>query len=221
MNVILLGCPGSGKGSQAEQIVARYRLAHIATGNIFREEISRKTPLGEKAAKYVNAGYLVPDALVLEVVAERLKSCPNGFLLDGFPRTLEQAQSLDGSLEKDGKRIDLVAFLDIGEEEALRRLTSRRNCPQCGALYNTLTRPSRDGVRCDVCQKELIQREDDKPETVKKRLKVYWDLTEPLVAYYKSEQIFARIDAEKPLEEVAQALLEAIEDSLKGAPKQP
>lgn len=221
MNVILLGCPGSGKGSQAEQVVARYRLEHVATGNIFREEVSKKTALGEKVAKYMNAGYLVPDALVLEVVAARLKSCPNGFLLDGFPRTLEQAQSLDASLEKDRKKIDLVALLDISDEEALRRLTSRRNCPQCGALYNTLTRPSRDGVRCDVCQKELVQRDDDKPETVKKRLKVYWDLTEPLVAYYKSEQILCRISAEKPLEEVAQALFTAIEESQKGVLGQP
>ncbi|MBI4054638.1 MAG: adenylate kinase [Elusimicrobia bacterium] len=202
MNLILLGCPGSGKGTQAKNLKENYPLLHLATGDIFREAIRKKTDLGQKVAEYVHAGKLVPDALVLEVVRTRLQTHSGGFLLDGFPRTLEQAQGLDTFLSSRGKHLDWVFYLDLSQAQIIQRLSNRRYCSGCQAVYNLLTRPSASVGSCDLCGGKLTLREDDQPETIRKRLMVYQDLTEPLISYYKANESFLRIDAMETVENI-------------------
>jgi len=210
--VILLGSPGSGKGTQAQRLAGKFAFQHLATGDIFRTEIAQKSALGLKAQDYVRAGKLVPDEVVTEMVAARLE-VRGKYLLDGFPRNLAQAQSLDEILKRNGSTIDLVFYLTLHPTEAIRRMSSRRICVQCADVYNALSRPPKtDGV-CDKCGGKVIQREDDAEATAAKRLMVFNDLTEPLVAYYKAEQVFHSIDAANSPDQVEAALSAVIESA--------
>ncbi len=213
MRIVLLGCPGAGKGTQSKLLSARYSVVHIATGDLFRAEIAAKSELGQKVEGYLKSGTLVPDPVVVELVASKLDASPSGWLLDGFPRTLEQAQALDKYLRKSGSAIDLVLYLNMDEKAVVERLTSRRSCKTCGELFNIVTRPPAVEGKCDKCSGELIQREDDSEATVRKRLMVYEDLTRPLVAYYKAEQSFFEVDGNQPTEKVTEALVSIIDQS--------
>ena len=212
MIVILLGAPGSGKGTQSMRLADKHGFAHLATGDIFRSEIAQGTELGKKAQDYVKNGKLVPDAIVTEMVAGRLEKNKN-YLLDGFPRNLEQAQSLAEMLKRNGASIDLVCSLALPTSEAIKRMSSRRICSSCAEVYNVLSRPTKAEGLCDKCGGKVIQREDDTEATAAKRLMVFEDLTQPLVAYYKAEQVFHEIDAAKSPAQVEAALAAVIESA--------
>jgi adenylate kinase len=185
MNLVLLGYPGSGKGTQARFLSEKFALFHISTGDIFREAISAKTPLGREVSGYLSAGRLVPDKLVLEIIKARLSTETRGLLFDGFPRTVDQAQGLDDYFTSRSQSVDAVIFLDVDEEAVAARLGSRRTCPKCQKIYNLLTSPpAKEGI-CDVCGVKLLLREDDRQEVIRRRISVYKDQTEPLAAYYK------------------------------------
>lgn len=194
MNIILLGYPGSGKGTQAKVLSQKLGMFHVSTGDIFREELAKKTPLGQETAKYLSAGRLVPDKLVLEVMKTRLNTETRGLLFDGFPRTVDQAEGLDSWFQGRGQSIDAVLFLKVTEEEVVKRLSARRTCTGCGRIYNTITTPPAKENVCDACGKPLAIREDDKPEVVTRRIQVYKDQTEPLLAYYRSSGNFFEAD---------------------------
>lgn len=206
MNLILLGAPGSGKGTQAKVLAQKFKLAHISTGDLFREEIAKKTALGEKVGGYVTSGKLVPDGVVTEVLTAKLATLKDGFLLDGFPRTLDQAMALDQFLHKGGKKIAAVVYLNLSEDEVVKRLGARRNCSSCGELYNMVSKPPRSAQMCDKCGGRLVQREDDKEATIKKRMMVFRDLTEPLVSYYKTNEHFIEVDAAQAPEQVTETI---------------
>lgn len=212
MNLILLGPPGAGKGTQAKRICEKFSLAHVSTGDMFREEIAKKTPLGERVHEYLSLGKLVPDNVVIEAVAGRLtkEDCQKGFLLDGFPRTLAQAQALDQQLQKIKLSIDLVVNLALETDIVVTRLSERRQCAKCGAAYNLKTMPPQKEGTCDRCGGELTQREDDKPETVRKRLMVYEDLTQPLIAYYHAAGALETVDGSLDVDAVTGSLMELI-----------
>lgn len=214
MIVILLGAPGSGKGTQSKRLSEKYGFKHLSTGDIFRAEIAEGSELGKKAQDYVKAGKLVPDAIVTEMVAARLGA--GKFLLDGFPRNLEQAQSLDGILKQNGSAISLVAYLALPKSEAIKRMSSRRVCSGCGEVYNVISRPTAVEGVCDKCSGKVVQREDDSEATAAKRLMVFEDLTQPLVSYYKGEQLFHEVDANQTPENV-EAALSAVVESAKAA----
>jgi adenylate kinase len=208
MNIVLLGAPGSGKGTQAQPLAVRYKTPHISTGDIFRQEMEEASPLGLKVQEYVNSGRLAPDELVLEVMTSRLSQpdCLKGFLLDGFPRTVNQAESLDGYLTNAKRPLDKVLYLSLSEAEVIRRLSSRRQCPKCGKVYNVLTKPPKTADLCDVDGGGLYQRDDDHPETIEKRLRVFNDLTEPLIAYYHGLDLLETIKADRPIADVAKEI---------------
>ncbi|OGR87716.1 MAG: adenylate kinase [Elusimicrobia bacterium RIFCSPHIGHO2_02_FULL_57_9] len=212
MIVILLGAPGSGKGTQSRILSAKYGFKHLATGDIFRSEIAAKTTLGLKAAEYVKSGKLVPDDTVTEMVAGKLEGAEK-CLLDGFPRNLAQAHALAPLLSRQGEAIDLVIFMNLPKKEALKRLTSRRVCGSCGEVFNFISRPPKTEGKCDQCGGNLTQREDDTEATADKRLMVFEDLTRPLVVYYKAEQVFQEVDASQSLEEVTKNLCAVIDSS--------
>jgi adenylate kinase len=186
MNIILLGPPGAGKGTQAEMIKANYPILHISTGDMFREAVGNKTAMGLEAKKYMDAGQLVPDEVTIGVVEERLSQpdCSNGFLLDGFPRTIPQAEALDKVMAGLGKSVDLALEITVPDSIIVERMTGRVSCNQCKAVYNTNFNPPAKAGICDKCGGELVQRSDDKEETVKNRLKVYAEKTQPLLDYY-------------------------------------
>ena len=196
MNLILLGPPGAGKGTQATRIVEKYKVPHISTGDIFRENIKNNTPLGQKAQEYMNKGELVPDQLVVDIALDRLgkDDCKNGFLLDGFPRTVFQADALDKFLKDKGKGIDLVINIEVEDKMLIERLDARRVCPTCAATYNVIGMPPKKEGICDKCNDNLIQRRDDKKETVGNRIKVYHEQTSPLIDYYKEKGIIKDFD---------------------------
>lgn len=211
MILIILGAPGAGKGTQSKLLCQKYDFTHLATGDVFRAEIAAKSNLGIKAQEYVKSGRLVPDELVVEMVAAKLELSGNKYLLDGFPRNLAQAQALSEQLNKQGGAISAVVYLNLPAKEAIARLTSRRVCGKCGEVFNTMTRPPKQEGLCDACGGELVQREDDSEATAKKRLMVFDDLTHPLVAYYKAEQVFHEIDAAQSPEAVAKALASVVD----------
>lgn len=196
MNLILLGPPGAGKGTQATRIVEKYKVPHISTGDIFRENIKNNTPLGQKAQEYMNKGELVPDQLVVDIALDRLgkDDCKNGFLLDGFPRTVFQADALDKFLKDKGKGIDLVINIEVEDKVLIERLDARRVCPTCAATYNVIGMPPKKEGICDKCNDTLIQRKDDKKETVGNRIKVYHEQTSPLIDYYKEKGLIKDFD---------------------------
>lgn len=202
MNLILLGPPGAGKGTQAAKITEKYKIPQISTGDIFRDNIKNGTELGQKAQEYMNRGELVPDSLVISIAINRLKEpdCENGFLLDGFPRTIEQAEALDDYLAKHQKKIDHVLYVFAEPELIMKRMAGRVVCRNCGASYHTVTLPPKKEGICDLCGGELIHREDDNPETVKNRMEVYEAQTRPLIEYYKKAGILAPLDGIKDID---------------------
>lgn len=204
MNLILLGPPGAGKGTQAVKIVEKYKVPHISTGDIFRANIKNGTELGKKAKAYMDKGELVPDDLVCEIATSRLleDDCKDGFLLDGFPRTVYQAEKLDEFLEKHGKKVDKVLDIAVEKEELMTRLTGRRVCKACGATYHVTNIPPKQEGICDKCGGELMQRADDTAETVENRIEVYNSQTMPLVEYYEKAGNIAHIDGAIGLENV-------------------
>ena len=204
MNLILLGPPGAGKGTQAAKIIEKYNIPHISTGDIFRENIKNGTELGKKAQEYMNKGQLVPDELVVEIATDRLNKddCKNGFLLDGFPRTVFQAEELDKFLQAKGAKIDHVLDIDVNREELMIRLTGRRVCSKCGASFHVVNIPPKKEGICDVCGAELIQRKDDNEETAANRIEVYNNETKPLIDYYEKAGNIAHIDGTTGLENV-------------------
>ncbi|MEK7721032.1 MAG: adenylate kinase [Elusimicrobiota bacterium] len=206
MNIILLGPPGSGKGTQAKVLSQKLGMFHVSTGDIFRGELSRKTPLGLEVSGYLSAGRLVPDRLVLEVLKARLTAETRGLLFDGFPRTVDQAEGLDNWFCARGQSIDAVVFFKVAEEEVARRLGARRTCSGCGRIYNAITNPPARENSCDTCGKPLMLREDDKPEVVARRIQVYKDQTEPLLAYYRSSGNFYEADGGLAPEAVAEKI---------------
>lgn len=212
MNIILMGAPGAGKGTQAKKLSTKYALAHISTGDIFREASQSGSELGKKLQEYMSAGKLVPDQLVIEIVEQRLlkADCANGFLLDGFPRTLAQAKALDEALNKSSKKIDKVIALIVNEEEVVKRLSSRRVCVACGATYNTAGNMPKVTDTCDACGGKVIQRADDNEGTIRNRLKVYNEQTTPLIEYYNSCKILDQINGTRPVEEVFKDTCDAV-----------
>lgn len=217
MIAILLGAPGSGKGTQSKALASKYGFRHLSTGDIFRAEIAEKTPLGEKAAEYVKKGQLVPDEVVTEMVAAKLEPGQK-YLLDGFPRNLAQAQSLDTMIKGHKMAVEVVILLDLPQAEAIKRLTSRRVCKGCGEVYNVLTKAPKTEGKCDLCGADVIQRDDDSETTAKKRLMVFDDLTSPLTTYYKAEGVFHSVDASQSPDQVTRQL-SAVIDSAAGAVK--
>ena len=204
MKIIMLGAPGAGKGTQAKQIAAKYSIPHISTGDIFRANIKNGTELGKKAKEYMDQGLLVPDELTCDLVMDRIAQddAKNGFVLDGFPRTIPQAEALDAALTKIGQSMDYAIDVDVPDENIINRMSGRRACLNCGATYHIVSiQPKKEGV-CDTCGSQLVLRDDDKPETVKKRLDVYHDQTQPLIEYYKGKDILKSVDGTQPMEKV-------------------
>ena len=204
MRLILLGAPGAGKGTQAEMLTKLYDIPCISTGNIFREHISKNTELGQKAKAYMDEGKLVPDSLVIELVKSRITQddCKNGMIFDGFPRTIPQAEALDVMLKELNIPIDFVINVEVADELIIERMAGRTVCPSCGASYHKVNKPSKVSGKCDLCSADLIQRDDDKAETVKKRLDVYHEQTEPLIAYYRGQGKLVDVDGVGAVEEV-------------------
>lgn len=212
MKIIMLGAPGAGKGTQAKKIAAKYEIPHISTGDIFRANIKNGTELGKKAKTYMDQGLLVPDELVVDLVKDRLQQddCKNGFLLDGFPRTIFQAEKLDEFLSESNLKMDIVINLKVEKEALIKRLTGRRVCKDCGASYHIVNIPPKKEGVCDICGGELIQRKDDNIETVENRINVYEEQTAPLIGYYKGAGSLVDFDGEASLDEVFDAIVQAI-----------
>lgn len=209
MRLILLGPPGAGKGTQAKRVIEEFDIPHISTGDIFRKNIKEKTELGQKVEGLLAQGKLVPDELTIEIVWDRLdqEDCKNGFLLDGFPRTIPQAEALDEGLEKRGLKLDRVLNIDVDKDSLVKRLSGRRVCPSCGASYHIDNNPTKvDGI-CDACQTPVIQREDDKEETVLDRIKVYDSQTKPLVDFYNKQDLVFTVDGTLPIDEITNKLV--------------
>jgi adenylate kinase len=204
MKIVLLGPPGAGKGTQAKQISSKYEIPHISTGDIFRKNISEKTKLGLEAKAFMDKGLLVPDEVTINIVKSRLEEadCLSGFLLDGFPRTVEQAEALDEFLKEKSSKLDSTLLINVPKSSILERMTGRRVCPSCGASFHVKFNPPKDGSKCDFCGAEVIQRKDDSEATVKERLDVYEKQTEPLVSYYKSSGVLSIVDGTKDIDVV-------------------
>ncbi len=197
MRLILLGAPGAGKGTQADVVKSKYNIAHISTGDILRANVKQGTELGKLAQGYMTSGKLVPDDVIINMMKARLvePDCKEGFMLDGFPRTIAQAEALDKMLAELGIALDAVVSLEIDDEVVVSRLTSRRVCKQCGEIYNTIGKPSRVEGVCDKCGGEVIQRADDNESTIRNRLSVFHEQTAPLIEYYKKAGILVSVDA--------------------------
>ena len=212
MQIILLGPPGAGKGVQAELLSREFKIPSIASGDILREEVKGKTALGKKAKEYMDEGKLVPDEIVIEIIRERLKKgdVKGGFLLDGFPRTVFQSSALDKVLEDLELKLSAVINMETPEEVTIRRLSSRRTCYDCGKIYNLITMPPKIEGICDDCQGRLFQRDDDKEEVIKRRLKVYQRQTYPLIEYYKDKNLLHSVDGGKEAKEVFVKILELL-----------
>jgi len=205
LKIVLLGPPGSGKGTQTERLCSELKLTKISTGDLLREAVRNNTPLGTKAKSYMDAGRLVPNELVVDLVKEKLKSVKGGVILDGFPRSLEQAEMLDKFA-----RIDLAVDIEVNEENLVRRLTLRRTCRSCNAVYHLEFNPPKKEGKCDKCGGDLFQRTDDTEKTVRERLKVYKEQTLPLTAYYQKRGILSKVDGEGGIDVVFERVLKAI-----------
>ena len=210
MKIIMLGAPGAGKGTQAKKIAAKYGIPHISTGDIFRANIKNGTELGKKAKTYMDQGLLVPDELVVDLVVDRFNQddCENGYVLDCFPRTFPQAEALTEALEKMGQKVDFAIDVNVPDENIVKRMGGRRACVTCGATYHMVYAPTKKEGICDTCGGELILRDDDKPETVQKRLNVYHDQTQPLTDYYTSQGILRTVDGTVDIDDVFRAITE-------------
>ena len=212
MNLIMLGAPGAGKGTQAKKIAAKYDIPHISTGDIFRANIKNGTELGNKAKTYMDQGLLVPDELVVDLVVDRVQQddCKNGYVLDGFPRTIPQAEALDAALAKLGQKVDYAINVEVPDENIVNRMSGRRACVDCGATYHIVYAPTKVENICDKCGGTLILRDDDKPETVTKRLGVYHEQTQPLIDYYTTQGVLKTVDGTRDLNEVFQEIVDIL-----------
>ena len=212
MKIIMLGAPGAGKGTQAKMIAKEYGIPHISTGDIFRANIKEGTDLGKEAKTYMDAGQLVPDELTVKILLDRVAKddCKNGYVLDGFPRTIPQAEVLDEALTKLGDKIDYAIDVDVPDENIVRRMGGRRACVTCGATYHIEHVPPKAEGICDTCGSELILRDDDKPETVSNRLKVYHDQTQPLIDFYTKKGVLKSVDGTVDMMDVFAAIKEIL-----------
>lgn len=212
MKIIMLGAPGAGKGTQAKKIAEKYQIPHISTGDIFRANIKNGTELGNKAKTYMEQGLLVPDELVCDLVVDRVKQddCANGYVLDGFPRTIPQAESLDGALKAMGQKVDYAVNVEVPDENIIHRMGGRRACLACGATYHVENIPPKKEGICDVCGANLVLRDDDKPETVKKRLDVYHEQTQPLIDYYTKAGVLVEVDGTMAMDDVFAAICKVL-----------
>jgi adenylate kinase len=209
MKIIMLGAPGAGKGTQAKMIAEKFNIPHISTGDIFRANIKNGTDLGKKAKEYMDKGQLVPDELTVEILLDRVANddCKDGYVLDGFPRTIPQADVLDKELTKLGDKVDFAINVDVPDENIVRRMSGRRACLKCGATYHIEHIPPKQEGICDTCGSELVQRDDDKPETVQNRLTVYHEQTQPLIEYYEKKNILKSVDGTKDMQEVFDSIV--------------
>jgi adenylate kinase len=212
IRVVLLGPPGAGKGTQAKLLQEMFEACQISTGDILRKAVADKTPVGQEAAGYINRGALVPDGVILKLVAERVreKDCEKGFLLDGFPRTIAQADGLQEILARSGLQLDCVLSVRVPTEIIIERLSGRRTCKDCGAMYHVVFGPPKNAGVCDKCGGALYQREDDREETIAARLKVYEDQTAPLIEYYREQGLLREIDGVGSVEEIRRRVIEAL-----------
>jgi len=212
MITVLLGPPGSGKGTQAKKLSAERKWPHLSTGDMLRSAIQGGTKLGMEAKSYMDKGMLVPDSVVVGLIEERSQSpeCKNGFILDGFPRNIPQAEALDRMLAREGKKVDRAVSFMIENKELILRLSGRRTCIKCGAMYHIDNLPSKIPGQCDICQGALVQRDDDKVEVIQKRLSVYEEQTAPLIQFYSKAGKLESIDARRSANEVSRALMEAL-----------
>lgn len=212
MRIIMLGAPGAGKGTQAKKIAAKYGIPHISTGDIFRANIKNGTELGKKAKTYMDQGLLVPDDLVVDLVVDRVgqDDCERGYVLDGFPRTIPQAEALTKALADMGQKVDYAIDVDVPDENIVRRMSGRRACVGCGATYHVVYAPTKKEGICDTCGGELILRDDDKPETVQKRLNVYHKQTQPLIDYYTEAGILKTVDGTVDIDDVFQSIVDIL-----------
>ena len=212
MKIIMLGAPGAGKGTQAKMIAEKYSIPHISTGDIFRANIKNGTELGKKAKSYMDKGQLVPDELTLDLIMDRFKQddCKNGYVLDGFPRTIPQAEALDTALKAKGEKVDFAIDVDVPDENIVKRMGGRRACVGCGATYHVVYSPTKVEGVCDKCGEELIVRDDDKPETVLNRLEVYHNQTQPLIDYYNERGILKSVDGTVDMKDVFNAIVDIL-----------
>lgn len=212
MKIIMLGAPGAGKGTQAKKIAERYGLPHVSTGDIFRANIKNGTELGIEAKKYMDQGALVPDELTVKILLDRVakEDCKDGYILDGFPRTIPQAEVLDKALAELGDGIDYAINVDVPDENIINRMAGRRACVACGGTYHVAYAPTKVEGICDACGGELVLRDDDKPETVKKRLTVYHDQTQPLIDYYSQKGILKNVDGTQEMAQVFEAIVDIL-----------
>ena len=212
MKIIMLGAPGAGKGTQAKKIADKYQIPHISTGDIFRANIKEGTELGKKAKSYMDQGLLVPDELTLELIMDRFQNpdCANGYVLDGFPRTIPQAEALTAALEKNGETIDYAINVEVPDENIVTRMSGRRACLACGATYHVVYAPTKTEGVCDRCGEKLVLRDDDKPETVKKRLDVYHSQTLPLIDYYTKQGKLVEVDGTQNVDAVFDAIVKIL-----------
>ena len=212
MKIIMLGAPGAGKGTQAKKIADKYQIPHISTGDIFRANITEGTELGKKAKSYMDQGQLVPDELTLELIMDRFQNpdCKNGYVLDGFPRTIPQAEALTEALAKKGETIDYAINVEVPDENIINRMGGRRACLACGSTYHIVYAPTRVEGICDRCGEKLVLRDDDKPETVKNRLNVYHNQTQPLIEYYTRQGKLEEVDGTQSMEDVFNAIVKIL-----------
>ena len=213
MKIIMLGAPGAGKGTQAKMIAEKYQIPHVSTGDIFRANIKNGTELGMEAKKYMDQGQLVPDELTVKILLDRVAQadCANGYVLDGFPRTIPQAEVLDKALAELGETIDYAIDVDVPDENIVRRMSGRRACVACGGTYHIEHIPPKKEGICDTCGQELVLRDDDKPETVLKRLKVYHDQTQPLIDFYTAKGVLRSVDGTVDMKDVFNAIVAILE----------
>ena len=212
MKIIMLGAPGAGKGTQAKKIAAKYQIPHVSTGDIFRANIKNGTELGMKAKSYMDAEGLVPDEITIGMLLDRIHEadCENGYVLDGFPRTIPQAESLTEALAGMDEKIDYAVNVDVPDENIISRMSGRRACLNCGATYHIVYNPPKQEGVCDVCGDKLVLRDDDKPETVQKRLSVYHDQTQPLIEYYEKAGVLKQVDGTQDMEAVFQDIVKIL-----------
>lgn len=212
MKIIMLGAPGAGKGTQAKMIAEKCGIPHISTGDIFRANIKNGTELGAKAKEYMDKGLLVPDELVCDLVVDRIQQadCEKGYVLDGFPRTIPQAEALEAALNAIEQKLDYAIDIDVPDENIINRMSGRRACVGCGATYHVVFNPTKVEGKCDVCGESLILRDDDKPETVKKRLDVYHTQTQPLIDFYSARKVLVEVDGTQSMDKVFEDIMKIL-----------